>query len=360
MVTAAAHSMEWQVSDPGHSLMGGDNRCSQVRLGGLVETCRSTAKRRGRDPGLLLEQGREKLQQLERTDRHQLHGSGSSAQPARSVSLGGDRQHNFGSIHQPHGGSTLEAQLGGQGAVGVLPASQHPVASNSSSRSRQCESRSAEPSQVRPDRLQAETGGVPAHQPSVRPAYYRPDGGPLEHPAAPLHQSISRSAGSRHRYFSVESDGGEWIYPSSTSSHIKSSISGGSTRGSGNSSYTKLEGPMVATAPADVNLQASSAALSSSVAHSRASKGKVPALQLPARSSRMEDLRSAMLSNGYAKPVVDHALKRWAGGSNDDSYWRHWKQWCIDSSISPLAGEMLWQHVWRISRRIEASSSSRS
>ena len=286
MVAAAAHSMEWQVNDTGHSLMGGDHRCSQVRLGGLVETCRSTAKRRGRDPGLLLEQGREKLQQLERTDRHQLHGSGSSAEPARSVSLGGDRQHNFSSIHQPHGGSTLETQLGGQGAVGVLPASQHPVASNSSSRSRQCESRSAEPSQVRPDRLQTETGGVPAHQPSVRPAYYRPDGGPLEHPAAPLHQSISRSAGSRHRYFSVKSDGGEWIYPSSTGSHIKSSFSGSSTRGSGNSSYTKLEGPMVATAPADVNLQTSSAALSSSVAHSRASKGKAPALQLPARSSR--------------------------------------------------------------------------
>ena len=53
----------------------------------------------------------------------------------------------------------------------------------------------------------------------------------------------------------------------------------------------------------------------------------------------MEDLRSAMLSNGYAKPVVDHALKRWVGGSNDDSYWRHWKQWCIDNNISPLAGE---------------------
>ena len=96
---------------------------------------------------------------------------------------------------------------------------------------------------------------------------------------------------------------------------------------------------MVATAPADVNLQTSSAALSSSVAHSRASKGKVPALQLPARSSRMEDLRSAMLSNGCAKPVVDHALKRWVGGSNDDSYWRHWKQWCIDNNISPLADE---------------------
>ena len=46
-----------------------------------------------------------------------------------------------------------------------------------------------------------------------------------------------------------------------------------------------------------------------------------------------------MLSNGYAKPVVDLALKRWVGGSNDDSYWRHWKQWCIENSISPLAGE---------------------
>ena len=84
MVATAAHSMEWQVNDTGSSLMGGDHRCSQVRLGGLVETCRSTAKRRGRDSGFLLEQGTEKLQQLERTDRHQLHGSGSSAGPARS------------------------------------------------------------------------------------------------------------------------------------------------------------------------------------------------------------------------------------------------------------------------------------
>ena len=50
----------------------------------------------------------------------------------------------------------------------------------------------------------------------------------------------------------------------------------------------------------------------------------------------MEDLRSAMLSNGFAKPTVDLALKRWIGGSNDDSYWRHWKRWCIDNHMSPL------------------------
>ena len=116
---------------------------------------------------------------------------------------------------------------------------------------------------------------------------------------------------------------------SSTGLDSSSSFSGTSATGRGDLGHSQLEGALAPFAQANVGLPTDTGAVQTGSSFSRTPTGQVSALQLSARSSRLEDLRTAMTAKGFTKKIISHALKRWPRGSSDDSYWRHWKAWCL-------------------------------
>ena len=86
---------------------------------------------------------------------------------------------------------------------------------NSSSRGRQCQSRSAEQGEVRPNRVQATSRSVSADQPSVRSSLNRLDGRSAEYSVAEIRLSLSGSSQLRHRCLQEQPGGGERLRTSS-------------------------------------------------------------------------------------------------------------------------------------------------
>ena len=204
--------------------------------------------------------------------------------------------------------------------MGVLSSTPDQDQGNSSSRGRQCQSRSSEQGEVRPDRVQATSRSVSVDQPSVWSSHDRLDGRSAEHSVAEVYLSLSGPSQLGQRCLQEQPGGGERLRTSSNGPDSSSGFSGTSATGRGDLGHSQLEGALAPFAQANVGLPTDTGAVQTGSSFSRTPTGQVSALQLPPRSSRLEDLRTAMTDKGFTKKIISHALKRWPRGSSDDSY----------------------------------------